>query len=52
MVWPDGSSYIGQWKESKRHGKGVFEDAHGDVHDGTPTSSKSPSKQKRMQGMK
>lgn len=27
--WPDGTKYIGEFREGKQHGKGVLIDKHG-----------------------
>lgn len=31
MVYPDSSRYTGEWKNGKRHGKGVLTNPHGDI---------------------
>lgn len=31
MIWADGSKYIGEWKECKKHGKGIMYNADGTV---------------------
>lgn len=34
-VWPNGTNYVGEWLEGKRHGKGVFKEIELDtVYDG------------------
>jgi hypothetical protein len=34
MNWPDGSKYIGWWKDSKAVGKGQLFHADGDIYQG------------------
>ena len=35
LKFPDGSTYEGEWKNSKMHGKGVFTWSDGKVMEGT-----------------
>ena len=32
--YPDGSTYEGDYKDDKKHGKGIFRYGNGDVYDG------------------
>ena len=33
-TWPDGKTYDGEWKDGKKHGKGVYTWPTGDKYDG------------------
>jgi len=32
--WPDGSQYVGPWRDSKMHGQGLYTDARGIAYEG------------------
>ena len=34
MIYPDGSKYVGQWKEGMKSGRGVYDYANGDRYEG------------------
>ena len=34
MMYPDGSKYVGQWKEGMKNGRGVYDYANGDKYEG------------------
>ena len=40
QVYPDGSVYVGQFKDGERHGRGTYTYAHGDVYEGEWQSDK------------
>ena len=33
-MWPDGTTYDGEWKDNNKHGRGVYKWADGDTYDG------------------
>lgn len=33
-TWPDGASYVGDWRDGFAHGKGIFYHANGDYYEG------------------
>lgn len=39
FVWPDGHSYLGDWKEGKQHGNGIYE-SPAIIHEGTWVNGK------------
>lgn len=39
-VFADGSHYVGEWIEGKRHGYGVYTDKNGDIYTGTFVGNK------------
>ena len=34
MIWLDGATYEGSWKDNKAHGFGKFIHANGDIYEG------------------
>lgn len=35
QVWKDGAKYVGEWRQGKAEGKGVFFHANGDIFEGS-----------------